>query len=258
MSIEFGFGQKMLTALINLKKNFGLKGIKAEFEAEGSNLNDINRLSRLTTRANVRFYVKIGGVEAIRDIYDCYECGVDGIIAPMVETEFAAKKFINSIKKIPFKKSPLLIINIETIQGLKNLEGILKRFSKNLKSITIGRSDLVGSLFNKNINVDSPVIINLIKKAYLVAKKYNIELTVGGGVSASTLDIFSKNNFLRNKIKCIETRKVIFETTKVLKKKNAIIKAMEFEKLYILSKNEYSDMRISPELLRLPKLNERL
>jgi hypothetical protein len=257
MSIEFGFEKKMLSVLIDLKKNYGLKGIKAECEAEGSNLNDLNRLSRLTTKSNVGFYVKIGGVEAIRDIYDCYECGVDGIIAPMVETNFAAKKFIDSIKKIPFKKRPSLTINIETIQGIKNIESISKSFCRDLKNITIGRSDLVGSLFNKNINVDSPEIVDLIRKAYSITKKYNIELTVGGGVSNKTLEIFNKNNFLRKNIKCVETRKVIFETAKILKK-NALKKAMEFEKLYIMSKKEYLDMRITSELLRLSKLNERL
>jgi hypothetical protein len=257
MNIEFGCSQKMLSVLKDLKKNYGLKGIKAEFEAEGSNLNDINRLSRLTSKLNIGLYVKIGGVEALRDIYDCYECGVNGIIAPMVETKFAAKKFIDSIKKIPFKKRPFLTINIETIHGFRNLESILRFIYKDLKSITIGRSDLVSSLFNKKINVDSPQILNLIKKVCYIAKNYGIDVNVGGGVSKKTFEVFKNDPFLGKNIKCIETRKVIFKTYKVLKKKNAIEKAMEFEKLYILSKKEYSDLRISSELLRLSKLKER-
>ena len=42
--------------------------------------------------------LKIGGVEAITDIYNALALGVKGIIAPMAETAFAANKFLNAIK----------------------------------------------------------------------------------------------------------------------------------------------------------------
>ena len=34
-------------------------------------------------------FVKVGGCEANTDIYNCLKIGVNGIIAPMVETPFA-------------------------------------------------------------------------------------------------------------------------------------------------------------------------
>ena len=49
-------------------------------------------------------YVKIGGVEAVNDIYNCLELGIDGIIAPMVESKFGVKKFIDIFKKLNLKK----------------------------------------------------------------------------------------------------------------------------------------------------------
>jgi len=61
-----------------------LIGEKAEFEAAESNLGDINGLRRITNKLNIELHAKIDGVEAYRDLYDCIEMNVDGIIAPMM------------------------------------------------------------------------------------------------------------------------------------------------------------------------------
>ena len=42
--------KELLKKLKYLKKNFNLRGIKAEFEAEGSSLNDIIFLRKLTNQ----------------------------------------------------------------------------------------------------------------------------------------------------------------------------------------------------------------
>ena len=56
---------KSLEKNINiLKKRFSLVGIKAEFEAEGSDVFDIARLRIITKSNNTKLHVKIGGVEA--------------------------------------------------------------------------------------------------------------------------------------------------------------------------------------------------
>ena len=79
-----------------LKNVYNIQGIKAEFEAEGSSYRDVNRLQRLCGKLGVPVHLKIGGVEAVRDIKDATELGVSGLIAPMVESEFAAKKFLDA------------------------------------------------------------------------------------------------------------------------------------------------------------------
>ena len=86
MSLYSNF--KLYKSLKLLKQNYRLAGIKAEFEAEGSSVNDIARLKILTNKIGTKLKVKIGGVEAVNDIYNCISLNVDGIIAPMVETEF--------------------------------------------------------------------------------------------------------------------------------------------------------------------------
>ena len=78
-----------------LKEEYNIQGIKAEFEAEGSSYRDINRLSRICSRLNVPLYLKIGGPEAVRDIKDSLDLGVDGIIAPMIESKFAVFSYQN-------------------------------------------------------------------------------------------------------------------------------------------------------------------
>ena len=62
-----------------LKQGDGLFAVKAEFEAEGASFRDLMRLRILTARQEVPLYLKIGGVEALRDIKDAMELGVDGL-----------------------------------------------------------------------------------------------------------------------------------------------------------------------------------
>ena len=40
--------QKLESCLIRLKEDFGLRAVKAEFEAEGASFRDLSRLRRLT------------------------------------------------------------------------------------------------------------------------------------------------------------------------------------------------------------------
>ena len=96
----------LVNQLEYLKKKFKLQGIKAEFEAEGSSVDDLSRLRRITNSIDTKLFIKIGGVEAVNDLYSCIELGVNGIIAPMVETKFGVKKFIDIFKKLKLKKNP--------------------------------------------------------------------------------------------------------------------------------------------------------
>lgn len=91
---------RLYDQLCKLRDEYNLQGVKAEFEAEGSSFRDLMRLRRLTSKAGVKLFLKIAGVEANRDIKDALEIDVDGIIAPMVESRFGAKKFFDSIQKI--------------------------------------------------------------------------------------------------------------------------------------------------------------
>lgn len=250
-------GKKRLISQIKLLKNrFNIVGIKAEFEAEGSTFDDITNLRLITEKCNTKLFVKIGGVEAINDINKCLEIGVDGIIAPMVESKFAATKFIDYFKKIKIQKNPHLSINIETKTGYENFDEIIKETKNYINNITIGRSDLSKSYFNKKIFPDSDFISDVIIKIAKKIRKNNITLTVGGSVSNNTIKIYKEKKNLLNLIDKIETRKVIM-TSKSIVTKNAVHEALNFEKLYILSKNEINNFRSSAETNRLTILSTR-
>ena len=82
-----------------LKEEYGVFEIKAEFEAEGSRIEEMMRLKDVTSKLDLPIILKIGGVEAITDMYNALSIGVKGIIAPMAETSFAVSKFLNSINE---------------------------------------------------------------------------------------------------------------------------------------------------------------
>jgi hypothetical protein len=73
-----------------------LIGIKTSFEDEGALFNETIRLKEICNQAKTKLTLKIGGPEAIRDIKDALIIGVKGLVAPMVESEFGLKKFIQS------------------------------------------------------------------------------------------------------------------------------------------------------------------
>ena len=79
-------------SLEKLSKSYGIIGMKQSFEDEGVLLNDVVAFKRVTEVCGLQSYVKIGGCEAKSDLYNCIRMGINGIIAPMVETPFALSK----------------------------------------------------------------------------------------------------------------------------------------------------------------------
>jgi 4-hydroxy-2-oxoheptanedioate aldolase len=255
----FGIEEKLYTQLCKLKNEYNLQGIKAEFEAEGSSFRDLMRLRRLTSKAGVKLFLKIGGVEAIRDIKDALEIDVDGLIAPMVESKFGAKKFYDSLTKIYRNHKIHTTLNIETKNAIEQLEEILEFASGKFDNITIGRSDLTSSYFDKEITPDSEFTFQLLQKIGEKIRNSNLTFTVGGSVSAKTIDKINTQYFdLKEIIYKLETRKVILPAKVFLEKENAIKEALKFEELYILSKKEFSEIQISAEIARLTELKRRL
>ena len=241
--------------IISLKKK-GLFGIKAEFEAEGSSLRDIINLRILTLQTNTKLFVKIGGAEAINDIKKCIELNIDGIIAPMIETEFALSKFIGFFKKKNFTKLPHLSINIETKEVVKNLSKILIKSKVFINNITIGRTDLSKSLEKKaKIDPDSSRIYNMAIGVAKVSKKYSFDVTVGGSINFNTLKNLNNKIAIKN-ISRIETRKVIFPIASFLKK-GVLDEALDFEEKYILYKNHITENDLANDNSRLAILKTR-
>ena len=88
---------EMIELLKILKEKYGVFEIKAEYENEGSRQTELMRLKDIAEKLDLPIILKIGGVEAVTDMYNALALGVKGIIAPMAETGFAASKFLNAI-----------------------------------------------------------------------------------------------------------------------------------------------------------------
>jgi hypothetical protein len=253
----FGLEQKLFEQLMRLKEVYNLQGVKAEFEAEGSSFRDLVRLRRLTDKLSIPLFLKIGGVEALRDIKDSLEVEVEGLIAPMVESSFGVKKFVDAVDSI-YKDTPIhRSINIETKGAVCQMDDILQFAKGRIDNITVGRTDLSGSYFDSDIRPDSEYIFGLLKELGAKSKSAGMTMTVGGSVSKKTVTLFKKNEKdWQDSILRLETRKVILPFEMMIKK-NAVKEALRFEELYILSKKEISDLFMETETSRLTRLKMR-
>ena len=88
------------SALDALLATGAVVAIKAELEAEGVRIEELDTLSTLLSKHGLPLAVKIGGCEAITDLRIAKEHDAKYVIAPMIESVFALKKFISSIEKI--------------------------------------------------------------------------------------------------------------------------------------------------------------
>src|SRR3954452_6890422 len=140
--------RQMVELLTDLRENYHVRGVKAEFEAEGTRMEEAMRLNDVSSQAGVGLNIKIGGCEAIKDMFDSTSLGVERIIAPMVETPYALQKFLGAARLAFGNDSDVeLLINVETITTVNNFETMLKVPDiARLHGVVIGRVDLTGSM----------------------------------------------------------------------------------------------------------------
>ena len=199
--------QKILSKL----KDLGCSGIKISYEDEGALLNEVITMRYLTTFVGVKLSIKIGGCEAKRDIVDCINLNTDTIVAPMVESAFALKKFANSLKVYNYNCEKGF--NLETIQAYKSLEEISNEFNL-VDFVTLGRVDFVSSL-NKDRNfVNSEEMLEIVSNVFEKAREKNIKCYLGGAISIESKDFIGKL-LDKNLLDKFETRYIIFDTSKI-------------------------------------------
>lgn len=237
--------RQMYECLKELKEDYNVTAIKAEFEAEGSRTEELVKLNEIVFRANMDIYIKIGGCEAVRDLDECRVLGASGIMAPMIETPFAMSKFIGAINKVyneEERNNLKFIINAETITCYENLDKILAvPGAEILDSVVVGRVDLSGSMGLSRNEINGAEVFQKTKTILEKTRENNFIAGIGGGISLEAIPFMKELGGLLQKY---ETRKVVFKAPDALKNaEHGILKAMEFETLYLKNKyNNYSRM----------------
>lgn len=233
--------EKMSEILLDLKNNYNVKAVKAEFGEEGSSFEEINYLKKFLDSVNIDLTVKIGGCEALNDMRAADIIKANSIVAPMIESSYALKKFVKLATPLFLghkDKNIKLFANIETITGYMNLDEILSTNEANLLTgIVLGRSDMAYSLGLKCSDVNSDKIFQIADTISEKTKNYNKNLIIGGAVSKTSIE-FLKQILTRN-LAGFETRKILFDAS-LLHKSNietGLKKALEFEILWLNNKN---------------------
>lgn len=254
--------REMVEVLKTLRDEYGVFEIKAEFEAEGSRIEEMMRLKDITSKVDLPIILKIGGVEAITDIYNGLSIGVKGIIAPMAETPFAVSKFLNSIETFVAednREDVEFAINIETQTAYENLDKIftLEKLSL-LYGITIGRVDMVGSMGFDRSRVDGEEISSMCRTIFQKAREKNLKTGLGGAISTGSIP-FIQSLLDDGLVDKYETRKVVFAADAIRKDPEAgILKAIEFELLWLKSKRRYYSRIKAEDDQRIEMLEKRL
>lgn len=250
--------KQMLELLNELRERYHVIGVKAEFETEGTRLEEAFRLREISRSTGLDFTLKIGGCGAIKDLFEAIDLGVDRVVAPMVETAYALQKYLLAIETVfRQKRGVTFSVNLETITAFKNLDEMLSLPGITaLDGIVIGRSDLAGSMGLSPKDVEGEIILHLARTMAEKAKEVGLQVAIGGGISFLSLPFLK--TFPVGQIDRLETRKVIFRAPEALENPAiAFQKALEFEMLWLQNKKHYYGPSYREDETRLAILEAR-
>jgi hypothetical protein len=253
----------MLDILKRGKEKFGVVSVKAEFEAEGTRIDELLRLIDIAGNCSLPLTVKIGGCEAIRDLLEAKQIGVKYVVAPMIESGYAASKYRDA-KDLIFtdveQERTKFLMNIETIQGFNNLEELISesKKGKGLSGLVFGRRDFVGSLGLPTTSINDEMTTEYVLKVAAACASNNLELVIGGGMSVESLGAIKRIKEIR--LDRFESRKVIFGASQALDTdiEQGLYEAVQFEYLWLVNKHNYYKAISEEDQKRIESFDTRL
>jgi hypothetical protein len=214
--------RQMRDILVRGRDEYGYMGVKAEFEAEGTRMDELLRLVELAHRAGLELAVKVGGPEAVRDLLEAKQIGVQYIIAPMIESRYALSKYIVAKNKV---------FN----DGIVDLAGS----DGGVDGVVFGRVDFCGSLAMERDSINDDVVTDYVCEIARACRERQLDLVVGGGVSMDAIPALRaiRAEYLTR----FETRKVIFGADALDEPyvSQGLLNAVHFELLWLINKREY-------------------
>ncbi|EQA38640.1 HpcH/HpaI aldolase/citrate lyase domain protein [Leptospira inadai serovar Lyme str. 10] len=169
--------------LISLTTTYPIVGLKGGTETEDMDAEEI-RILHLVAKDVAPVTVKIGGPEARTDIRMLVKEEIEGISAPMIESAYALKNFISTLRSmlppVTFRKVSKAM-NLETITGYKNLLEIVDSKSfEELDQVTAARSDLSASM---GLIPDDEEVMKVTKTIVAISKDRGKKTSVGGTIT---------------------------------------------------------------------------
>jgi 4-hydroxy-2-oxoheptanedioate aldolase len=252
--------RKMVRQLQDLRENHHVIGVKAEFEAEGTRMEEAMRLKEVVTCAGLGLTMKVGGCEAVRDMYEARVIGVERVVGPMIESPWALHKFLGAAK-VAFPASERdevqFAANIETTVGVQNLDAMLELADiDELDGVVLGRVDMSGSLGLSRDDINCPEIFDITRRVFERAKTKGLECAMGGGVGKEALPFMRELGGLLDRY---ETRKVIFGCPAALGDgaEAGILKAVGFELMWLKNKRDFYGCIYEEDATRIEMLQAR-
>lgn len=239
-------------------------GLKAEFEAEGARFDDLVAYSNIAHSSGVPLVIKIGGCEAVSDLFNARLLGARKIVAPMIESPFALRKFAGAVSNVYGQDRaewPKLFFNIETERSALECDRLLYAAEElKIDGVVVGRGDLAESMGLGRRDVDSPSVTELVRSVLTHARTLGLGCGMGGGVSTRTVPtVLSLVD--AGVLDFFETRKVLISTADApsnVELRSEILLALKFELRWLELKRHLYARIVSEDDVRIERLGTEL